>query len=195
MKKTYHQRARRAETLNFRVAVRQLRTKMGWTQTQLGARLSVSRRTLSHWENGFWLPPFKQRLHVVLALREAPPEYVLEIADALGVSLDPLVKPLLQTFEDALDASIDAEQGVIAQPPVAVVAAPEPPRPRPAPTDLRAAVDAVVREVADALDARPNAVRAAIVATLQACRALGANLDEVITASSSPPKVDKKADA
>ena len=65
------------------------------TQDILAARLRVSKRTLSNWENGYWLPPFKQRLHVALALRNAPPEYVLAIADALGVSADDAVTPLL----------------------------------------------------------------------------------------------------
>jgi transcriptional regulator with XRE-family HTH domain len=47
-----------------------LRDELGWTQEALAVKLGVTARTLSNWENGYWLPPLKQRLHVLLALRD-----------------------------------------------------------------------------------------------------------------------------
>src|ERR1700721_2360489 len=79
---------RSGETAAFRLALQRLRRAQDWTQSQLGAHLGVSVRTLTNWECGYWLPHFKQRLHVVLSLRDVPPAHVLEVADALGVSGD-----------------------------------------------------------------------------------------------------------
>jgi hypothetical protein len=147
------------------------RDEVKWTQDDLGARLGVSRRTVSNWENGYWLPPFKQRLHVVLALRDAPPGFVLTIADALGVSVDPAVAPLLQPFRDALDPPAPVAPPLPPPPP-------EPPRVRPEPAHLRAAVDAVVRDAADAMNVAANELRAAVGRALAACAELGATVEE-----------------
>jgi transcriptional regulator with XRE-family HTH domain len=151
-----------------------LRTDLGWTQDKLGAHLNVSKRTLSNWECGYWLPPFKQRLHVVLSLRDVPPAHVLEIADALGVSADSAVEPFLKPFRDALYGPEEPE-------PAAVVVAPPapPPRPRPSPEALRAALDAVVREAADTMNVPANDLRAAIGRALASSAELGATLEEV----------------
>ncbi len=67
-------RARRPGNDRFRLALIRLRSELGWTQETLAQELSVSPRTLSNWENGYWLPPFRQRIHIVVALRDAPPE-------------------------------------------------------------------------------------------------------------------------
>jgi transcriptional regulator with XRE-family HTH domain len=181
------ERRRRSETDRFRVAVMRMRKELGWTQNALAARLGISRRTLSTWESGYWLPPFKERLHVVLKLRDVPPQHVLEIADALGLGTDPMVQALLTPFRDALYGPDEDDA-----PPAAPAAPSPPPSPRPAPEQLRAAMDVVVRETADALDARPNDVRAAITRALAACEALGANLEETRAAVAALPKPGAK---
>jgi len=136
--------------------------------------LGVSVRTLTNWECGYWLPHFKQRLHIVLSLRDVPPEHVLEVADALGVSGDPLVAPLLQRFKDALDPPVE-ETAAVAPP---LVASPEP-APRPTQAELRAAVDPIVLDAANTLDARPNDVRAVVARVVAACVGMGATLNEL----------------
>jgi hypothetical protein len=134
-------------------------------------------RTLTNWECGYWLPHYKQRLHVVLSLRDVPPEHVLDVADALGVSGDAAVAPFLKPFEDALDEA-DAEPSP-AVAPALPPPPPPPPAPRPTPEQLRAVVDPIVLEAANVLDARPNDVRAIVAKVAAACRAIGANLDDV----------------
>jgi hypothetical protein len=158
--------------------------------------LGVSVRTLTNWECGYWLPHFKQRLHIVLSLRDVPPEHVLEVADALGVSGDPLVAPLLQPFKDALDSPVEETAPVA--PPLAAPPEPPPPPPPPRPTlaELRAAVDPIVLDAANTLDARPNDVRAVVARVVEACRGMRATLDELgdavaaVVAKSSKGKGD-----
>ncbi len=167
-----HRRPRprqQSEAKAFAAALRRLRREMKWTQSMVGDRLGVSRRTIGNWECAYWLPPHKQRVQVVLSLKQAPPEHVLTVADALGVSSDPRARFLLQEFELALEEG-DGE------------VAPVPPTPRPSAEALRAATDAVVREMADRIDARPSDVRQAIARALSACAALGATLEEALAA-------------
>jgi hypothetical protein len=104
-----------------------------------------------------------------------PPEYVLNVADALGVSVDPLVAPLLQRYKDALYGPEGSDEPVT---PAAVVPPPEPPRPRPDPAQLRVALDAVVYGAADAMNVTANDLRAAIDRALAASEALGGTLED-----------------
>jgi transcriptional regulator with XRE-family HTH domain len=168
-------RRNRPETKAFREVLRALRNELGWSQLKLALRLNVSKRTLSNWENGYWLPPFKERLHIVVALRDVPPEYVLAIADALGVSADEAVEPLLQRYHDALDPP--------EEPPPPPPAPEPPPQPAPPPLPsleaLHAVVDPLVRDSADAMNVSANEVRAAIGRVLAACAELGGNLELV----------------
>jgi hypothetical protein len=155
----------------------------------------VSVRTLTNWECGYWLPHYKQRLHVVLSLRDLPPEYVLEVADALGVSGDEAVAPFLQQFRDALDPPDDVETAseLSSLPPLPPPTPPLPPAPPPPPRpslgELRAVVDPIILDGANALDARPNDVRAIVAKVAAACSAIGATFDEV--ASAVAPVVTK----
>jgi transcriptional regulator with XRE-family HTH domain len=148
-----------------------LRREKGWTQDQLALTLGISKRTLSNWENGYWLPPFRQRVHVVLTLRDAPPEYVLEFADALGVSVDPTVAPLLQPYRDALDPP--------PAPPSVPPPAPVAPRVPVDPERLRAAMDAIVRDAADGMNVPANDLRAALSRAVSAGAEIGATLEEL----------------
>ncbi|HEY2513197.1 MAG TPA: helix-turn-helix transcriptional regulator [Polyangiaceae bacterium] len=154
--------------------MQRLRGEVKFNQDTLACRLGISKRTLSYWENGYWLPPFKQRLHVVVALREMPPQYVVEIAEALGVASDPAVATMLQPFRDALDEE-DAEP-VVAPPPLP--AAPPPP-PRPSEAEVRAAIDPIVREAADAMNVAANDLRAVLGHALGAAAEIGATLKDV----------------
>jgi transcriptional regulator with XRE-family HTH domain len=169
---------RREETRDFSVTLRLLREELGWTQETLAARLGVSRRTLVSWECGYWLPPVKQRVHVLLALHGVPPEYLLDLAAALGVSTDEAIRPLLDPLERACDAEEEAHAALLAPAPQVA--------PRPSPDALRAAVDVVVRTSADALDVRASDLRAAVTRVLAACAELGADIDEVRGAVEAP---------
>ena len=104
MQRTPKEIRRRGEAFPFRQHLLQLRHEMGWSQLQLALVLGISARTLSHWQMAHWLPPHKQRVHILLKLHDAPPERVLAIADALGVSRDPIVERFLQPYVDAMRA-------------------------------------------------------------------------------------------
>ena len=178
-------RRRRSETDKFRVALMNLRDEQGWTQDTLAAKLGISKRTLSNWECGYWLPPFKQRVQVVLSLHDAPPEYVLAIADGLGVSLDPAAAPFLQPYRDALEGAAPGEEP------------PPPPAPRPPvnPEELRSAMDAIVRDAADAMNVPANELRAAIGRALTACAELGGTLEEMRDAVAVKGKAKRASSA
>jgi transcriptional regulator with XRE-family HTH domain len=159
-----------------------MRQELGWTQLDLATKLGISRRTLSHWESGHWFPPHKERLHVVLSLHDVPPEHVLEIADGLGVTLNPRVEPLLKPFRDALYGTEETPP-----PPPA-----EPPRPRPTPEQLRAAVDVVLRDASDGMNVLTNDLRAAIGRALAASAELGGTLEDTREAVAVKPKAAKR---
>jgi transcriptional regulator with XRE-family HTH domain len=175
---------RRSETDKFRMALMQLRAKHKWTQETLASKLGVAKRTLSHWECGHWLPPVRQRLHVLLALHDVPPEYVLEVADGLGISADPAAQSFLQQYEDALDPPEPVA------PPAPVVVAP--PRVPIDPERLRASMDTLVRDAADAMNVSANELRAALGRALATCAELGGTLDEMrdaVAVRAKPAKV------
>ncbi|HEY2512284.1 MAG TPA: helix-turn-helix domain-containing protein [Polyangiaceae bacterium] len=161
-------RSSRSAVLPFHKALRSLRRELGWNQHVLAAHFGISVRTLTSWECGYALPPEKQRLHVLLSLREAPPQHVLNVAAALGMDEDPVLAPFLRPFEDALAARDN--EGAPAVPP---------PPPRPTPEAVRAAVNEVVLEAANLLDLRPNEVRAIVAKVAAACRAIHANLEDL----------------
>ena len=111
------------------------------------------------------------------------------------MSGDPLVAPLLQQFKDALDSAGGETERAIAAPPPAP-RPPPPPPPRPTRAEVRAAVDPVVLDAANALDARPNDVRAVVARIVAACLGMGATLNDVgvavapVLAKSSKEKSD-----
>ena len=156
---------RHSEYQNFAVALMYLRKAMRWTQQELAVRLGVSRRTLVSWENTHWLPPHKQRLHVVLTIGESSPEFALKVAQTLGLGGDPLAQPTLAALERAVEA---ADQ--------------PPPPERPSPEALRTAVDATVRFEADGLNVTASALRGAITRTLTTAAATGATLEDFVEA-------------
>jgi len=135
-----------------------------------------SPRRPSNWERGYWLPPHKQRLDVVLSLRDEAPEHVLEIADGLGVSVDPATEPFLRKYRDALDPPPPVEEAPVAYVPVVV---PEPPRVPVDAAGLRAKMDAVVREAADAMNVSANELRVAFGRAVAGCAEMGGTLEEM----------------
>jgi transcriptional regulator with XRE-family HTH domain len=159
------------------MTLRRLRDDLGWSQRVLASRLSVSKRTVSLWENGYWLPPFKQRMHVLFALREAPAQHLLAIADSLGLSHDDAVAQFLAPYALSL-------QGDVGE------ALPPAPRARPSPEALRDAVDAAVKDLADAIDARPNHVRTAVARVLAVCAEMGATFEDVQAAVVVKKRID-----
>jgi hypothetical protein len=108
---------------------------------------------------GYWLPPFKERLHIVLALRDLDPQWVLGAADALGVSADPAAAPFLAPFRAAL---VETDESPAT-----------PPGPRATAAELRAIADAIVKDAADAMDVRANELRAVVAQVVAACAARG----------------------
>ena len=129
---------------------------------------------MSNWECGYWLPHFKQRLHVVLSLHDLAPEHVLEVADALGVSVNPAVAPFLQPYKDAF---YGAPPGV--EEPVAPTPTPAPERVPTDPVLLRNAMDTVVRDASDEMNVPANELRAAVSRALAVCGELGGTLEEM----------------
>jgi transcriptional regulator with XRE-family HTH domain len=125
----------------------------------MAAKLGVSKRTLSTWENGYALPGVRQRAHVVLSLLDAPPESLVEMAEALGVSGNPAVAAVLKPHREALSPKPSAT------------------RPPPSPEVLRAAVDTIVRDAADAMNVPANDLREAIGRAVAACDDLGATME------------------
>ena len=135
---------------------------MEWSQSDFALRLGVVRRTLVYWENGYWLPPEKERLHLVLLVGKWSPAHALAIAEAMALTLDPLAAPVLAFLRGAVE---DAAK----------------PRPaRPTADALRAAVDGVVRVEADGLNVTANVLRKAVARVVGA--ASGATLEDLAVA-------------
>jgi transcriptional regulator with XRE-family HTH domain len=61
-------------TGGFGLALQALRAALGLSQDSFGARLGVSRRTLTRWEIHDELPPVGQRKHIATSFPEAPAE-------------------------------------------------------------------------------------------------------------------------
>ncbi len=179
----------REEAAKFASVLRAIRTQMGWKQPAMAQRLGVSRRTLVSWECGYWLPPPKLRVHLVLALKEASPRWLLVLADSLGVSSNPAAGFLLQEFHDAIaDEERDAEAAKARLDPPPPEPPPEPPPPPPpappraTPEELKQVTDAIVWQAADALNVRPNDLRAVVSKLLSAWSEKGATPDDAAAA-------------
>jgi len=141
---------RNPDAMKFGAALSRLREAVGWSQSTLAARLGVSLKTVSNWEVGYWLPPPAQRAHLVVTLHGSPHAELVAVAETLGVRSSPAVAVLL-----------DAQR---------------PRAHKPLAPGLRAAVDAAILTASDALNARPNDVRSAVLGVLEACASLGATL-------------------
>jgi transcriptional regulator with XRE-family HTH domain len=132
--------------------LRAARRALDLEQSVLAGYVSVSARTLSRWENGALSPTPQQRVRLVDALQDAPPDVLASLADLLGVELE------------------EADEPQAVAPPVI---APAPAVPPPSFVDLRAALDGVVLAAADEHDVVPRKLRAFAVALLERIQALG----------------------
>jgi transcriptional regulator with XRE-family HTH domain len=138
--------------------LRGIRDMMGWKQPEMAARLGVDPKTLGNWENAYWLPPAKLRLHVLASLHEVPREALCMLAAALGVPAPPAAR------------------------------AGAPGEPMPTDEELRALGDALVREAAEHLDVRPKQLRAVLAKILAAFVGEGVTLEDAARAIASAEK-------
>ncbi|HEY2517470.1 MAG TPA: helix-turn-helix transcriptional regulator [Polyangiaceae bacterium] len=162
MRRTRKTPRTRPETHDFRVALMVFRQQQEWTQERFAIRLGVSRRTYLNWENGYWLPPEREQLHLVMVVAEASPMAALEIAERLGLTADRTAAPALLS----LRAAVESEKN--------------PPPPRPTPEALRAALDGAVREEAERLNVTASAFRQSVARVLGLTS--GATLGDVVAA-------------
>jgi hypothetical protein len=136
---------------------------LGLTHERFGKALAMSKRTAARWSSRGATPTMRQ-LHTLARLvhpRDA--ELAEEIASAASETLESL--------------------GIVAPPPP-----PEPPPPPPAPPPppppapplpVTSVVEAVVCAAADALNAPPSSVRAALFAAFQRARELRLSVEDV----------------
>jgi DNA-binding XRE family transcriptional regulator len=129
-----------------------LRSVMHWTQDQLGARLGVSRRTLTRWEIHHELPPIGVRKHIVTSLPDAPVELRDRLVRMLGLG------------DEFLAAAVAAPAG--------------PPQPPPAPQLL----DGALLDLCERIDVAPGTVRPAVIEFLRRAEASGFSLETTRTA-------------
>jgi transcriptional regulator with XRE-family HTH domain len=165
-------RARRITRLGD--ALRAARGAVGLDQHGLGARVFVSARQISRWENG--TPPAPEQAQRILdVLSIAPPHHVANLADALGIELPEV--------EEA------PKQQPPPRPPPPPVAAPR------SPSELRAAFDAIVYAAAEEHDLLPRRLRAFAVDLLRGVDRLGVSPKEaaVLVALAERPDVTSRA--
>jgi hypothetical protein len=191
-------RRKRSELRPFATAMLHLRGWLDIDQATMAARLGTSTRTLSDWENAYAMPPANQRIHFLYVLDTLDPDRTQLFAELFGITHHPAVQPLLAPEEPEAPAPVP-EAPVVAAPPVAPVVveappvvveappvvAPPPPPPepkRPTAEALRAALDRVVRDVADDVDVRASDLRAGVTAVLAALASGGCSFEEALGA-------------
>jgi transcriptional regulator with XRE-family HTH domain len=72
-------------SVGFGAALQAVRAALGLSQDVFGARLGVSRRTLTRWEIHDELPPVGQRKHIATSFPNAPPELRAALVRSLGL--------------------------------------------------------------------------------------------------------------
>ncbi|HEY3821584.1 MAG TPA: helix-turn-helix transcriptional regulator [Polyangiaceae bacterium] len=140
--------ARRGDAFGF--ALQAVRGALRLTQDGLGARLGVSRSTLTRWEIHDELPPIGQRKHIATSFPDVPSE--LRAALIRSLALD-----------DAFVASLD--------PPRA------PPSPPASPALPPGALDGAFLELCESADVPPARLRAGLIAFLLRAEATGLTLE------------------
>ena len=183
---------RRPELKAFATDMRTLRASLKVDQVIMANHFGVSPRLLSDWENGYSQPDVKQRLHFLYTLSQLDPDWVGTFASYFGLAEHPAIVPLLEDDADDNDATHDGQGQA---PAAAQVDAPlqqttdlapprsppyDPPAPQKrAPEDLRAQIDAALREAADAVDVRASDLRRGLYAVLGVVAQQGASIDDV----------------
>jgi DNA-binding XRE family transcriptional regulator len=139
------------------------RSTLGLTQEQLGALLGVSRRTSGRWERRQSIPA-PHNLHALArAVHPHDPPLASRIAAEAGATL----------------ASLGLES-----PPPPPAPAPPPPRPYP---PVALLVESVVCAAAEALDAKPPAVRQVLQAAFHRARAMALSVEDIDDVLTPPP--------
>jgi hypothetical protein len=148
--------------------MRAVRRDLKIAQGSMAIRLGVSQRLLSNWENGYTQPDAKEHLHFIYRMHEIEPEWAETLAGLLGLDEHPAIMPLFpEEPEVPPPPPVVVPVPVPVAPPPAEVVAPLPPPP-PTRDEVRALLDAVVREAADVVDVRASDLRRGLYAVLDA---------------------------
>ncbi|MGH7298190.1 MAG: helix-turn-helix domain-containing protein [Polyangiaceae bacterium] len=139
---------------SFGMALCAVRQALGMSQDVFGARLGVSRRTLTRWEAHDELPSVAQRKHLATSFPDVPVELRAALVRSLGLG-------------EGFVASMAGSQHA-ASPPAAVVDA----------ASAAAIVDGAFLELCEAVDVAPGRLRAGLVAFLRRIEASGVSLPE-----------------
>src|SRR5579859_3938939 len=142
--------AKRSAT--FGSALRAIRAALGLSQDLFGARLGVSRRTLTRWEIYSELPPVGQRKHLATSFPDAPAE-----------------------LRAALVRSLELPDGFVVSSGTTLAA---PPTARPTQPDA-AALDGSFLELCERVEIAPGRLRAGLVDFLRSAEASGFSLPAV----------------
>jgi transcriptional regulator with XRE-family HTH domain len=138
---------------SFGVALSAVRAALKLSQDDFGARLGVSRRTLSRWEIHDELPPVGQRKHIATSFPDAP----ADLRAALVRSLE-------------LDARFVASLLPPAPTPAPALATAPPPA---------AALDSALLALCERADVPPGRMRTALVEFLRGAEATGLSLPAI----------------
>jgi transcriptional regulator with XRE-family HTH domain len=133
----------------FGLALQRVRHALRLSQDAFGARLGVSRRTLTRWEIYEELPPIGQRKHIATSFPEAPHELRAALVRSLGL-------------DDAFVASVVEPRAA----PIVATASHPPP----------GAIDGPFLELCEQVGVAPGPLRAGLVAFLQRAEASGFSL-------------------
>ncbi len=82
----------KGQTKSIGDAVRDVRRALGLRQSEIAARVHVSRETVSSWEQGRTAPSHEQRVAIVTHLADAPSDVLQALVRAFGIAAPPSVK-------------------------------------------------------------------------------------------------------
>ncbi len=133
---------------SFGLALQAVRAALGLSQEDFGARLGVSRRTLTRWEVHDELPPVGQRKHIATSFPDAPAE---------------LRAALIRSLE-------------LGEPFVASLTAAGPSGAAPVATQAPVSLDGALLELCERVDVAPGRLRVALADFLRRAEAAGLSL-------------------
>jgi DNA-binding XRE family transcriptional regulator len=133
--------------VGFGLALQAVRAALGLSQDEFGARLGVTRRTLTRWEIHDQLPPVAQRKHIATSFPDAPPEPRAMLIRSLQL-------------DEAFVASLAAQSAAT---------------PMSAPSSA-AGLDGAFLQLCERVDVAPGRVRGALVEFLRRAAASGLSL-------------------
>ena len=92
----------------FGLALQAVRNALRLSQDTFGARLGVSRRTLTRWEIHNELPPVAQRKHIATSFPEAPSELRKALVESLGLDEQFAVQVTKAKAGEAVPGALEA---------------------------------------------------------------------------------------